>query len=81
MEPRRTTDQVVAAAAAMDRARAAGLPDDILVILLQARRAWWSGTMWPGDADLRRAASHPAASMVDELVVQVIRRRLQARGS
>lgn len=81
METWRTADQVTAAAAAMDRARAAGLPDDLLVILLLARRAWWSGTPWPAPEDLARAIAHPAAGDVDEVLVRTIRRRLQQRGS
>lgn len=40
MAPDRTPDQVRAAAAAMDRARAAGLPDDVLLIMLAAREAF-----------------------------------------
>lgn len=81
MDTWRTADQVAAAAAAMDRARAAGLPDDLLVILLHARRAWWSDTHWPTDDQLARAIAHPAAPAVDEVLVQVIRRRFQTRGS
>ena len=83
--PRRSADQVAAAAAAMDRARAAGLPDDLVTILLSARRAWWAQdtpdalfSPWPDLTDLARAAAHPSATLVDEVVVRVIRRRLSS---
>lgn len=83
--PRRSADQVAAAAAAMDRARTAGLPDDLLTILLSARRAWWAQdtpaalfSPWPDPADLARAVAHPSSALVDEMVVRVIRRRLRS---
>lgn len=75
-KPRRTAEQVIASAAAMDRARAAGLPDDLLIILLNARRAWWTGDGWPPDHDLGRVLAHPASRVADEVVVAAIRRRL-----
>lgn len=78
---RRTRAEVVAAAEAMDRARAAGLPDDLLMVILAARRAWWSEstanpTGWPTDTELRSAVAHPAARLVDEVVIAAIRRHL-----
>lgn len=78
---RRSRAEVVAAAAAMDRARAAGLPDDALMVILAARRAWWSQsgphpTGWPSDAELASAVAHPAARLVDEFVIAAIRRHL-----
>ncbi|MHB1488986.1 MAG: hypothetical protein ACYCTH_00635 [Cellulomonas sp.] len=78
---RRTRAEVVAAAEAMDRARAAGLPDDLLMVILAARRAWWSEasphpTGWPTDTELASAVAHPAARLVDEVVIAAIRRHL-----
>jgi hypothetical protein len=74
--PRRTPDQVAAAARAMDRARAAGLPDELLLVLLAARDAWWHGEPWPSDHDLMRLVGHPASKAVDETLWRVMRRRL-----
>lgn len=77
--PRRSAEQVAAAAAAMDRARAAGLPDDVLMVMLAARRAWWDGTPLPDTPDLIRVIQHPASKTVDRAVWQVIRRELRQR--
>jgi hypothetical protein len=74
--PRRSPEQVAAAAAAMDRAIAAGLPPDALGTLLAARRAWWGETDWPPPDELALAISHPAARQVDEMLWRAIRRRL-----
>lgn len=51
-QPRRTPEQVAAAAAAMDRALGTGLPPNVLGLLLTARRAWWGETDWPAPAEL-----------------------------
>ena len=77
----RTPGQVIASAANMDRARAAGLPDDLLVTLLNARQSARNDGPWPDPVDLARAVAHPAAQVVDAVLVQAIRRRLQQRGS
>ena len=81
----RPGDVVQASAAAIDRARAAGLPDDVIATLLHARRAWWSERTpdaehapWPDRPDLARAIAHPLASSFDEVLVAHIRRRLRA---
>jgi len=81
MEPRRTAEQVRAAASAMDDALAAGLPGDLLAIMLAARTAWWSEgngelTTWPESAELQRVLAHPASRLVDEVLWRAIRRRV-----
>ncbi|NKY10856.1 hypothetical protein [Cellulomonas hominis] len=43
-QPRRTPEQVAAAAAAMDRAPAAGFAPAPLGTMLAARAAWWGHT-------------------------------------
>ncbi|WP_046530193.1 hypothetical protein [Cellulomonas sp. FA1] len=68
MAPDRTPDQVRAAAAAMDCARAAGLPDDVLLIMLAAREAFWGDAPWPSRADLGRVLAEPAVQIVDEML-------------
>lgn len=78
MEPRRTAAQVAASARAMDQARAAGLPDESLTVLLQARDAWWAGTPWPDPVRLVEAINHPAARLVDQTLVAAIRRHLRS---
>ncbi len=78
MEARRTAGQVVAAARAMDAARAAGLPDGLLTVLLQAREAWWVGGPWPSPVHLVEAINHPAARLVDQTLIAAIRRHLKA---
>lgn len=74
---RRSPEQLAAAAAAMDRALAAGLPADVLSVLLTARRAWWGQAPWPPRADLIYVLTHPAARDVDELLWHEIRRRVR----
>lgn len=76
-QPRRTPEQVAAAAAAMDRALAAGFPPALLGIMLSARAAWWGHADWPGRDDLARVLAHPASREVDELLWQAIRRRVR----
>ncbi|QZN86864.1 hypothetical protein [Cellulomonas sp. C5510] len=76
-QPRRTPEQVAAAAAAMDRALAAGLPPDVLGTMLSARAAWWGHADWPAHDDLARVLAHPASRAVDELLWQAIRRRIR----
>ncbi len=76
-QPRRTAEQVAAAAAAMDRALAAGLPPDVLGTMLSARAAWWGQTDWPDRDDLARVLAHSASREVDELLWRAIRRRLR----
>lgn len=78
MAPDRTPDQVQASAAAMDRARADGLPDDLLLIMLAAREAFWGEATWPDPAALGRVVAHPAARQVDEVLWWAIRRRLRS---
>lgn len=73
-QPRRTPEQVAAAAAAMDRALAAGLPPRTLGILLSARSAWWGHADWPPRDELLEVLTQPAAREVDEMLWQAIRR-------
>ena len=73
---RRTPEQLRAAARAFDTARAAGLPDALLIIALDARRAWWNLGAWPDSHDLRRLLDHPAATLVDETLCAAIRQHL-----
>lgn len=75
--PDRTPEQVLAAARALDRARAAGLPDDLLVILLAARDAWWGLTPWPDPIDLATMIAHPAATLADAMTVTATRSHLR----
>jgi len=80
----RTPEQVIASARAMDRAVAAGLPGDLLAIMLSARAAWWAeGTgeevAWPHPLDLQRILAHPASREVDEVLWRAIRRRVTPR--
>ena len=82
---RRTRAQVIAAGAAMDRARAAGLPDPLLAVMLAARRAWWedaAGTVgtWPAVGDLELVLAHPASKAVDEILWRAIRKRVSGSG-
>jgi len=76
-QPRRTPEQVAAAAAAMDRALAAGLPPAALGTMLSARSAWWGRAEWPARAELAQLLAHPASRQVDELLWQAIRRRIR----
>lgn len=76
MEPHRTPEQVLASAAAMDRARAADLPDYALATLLAARDAWWGQGQWPDPTDLAQVLREPAARTVDAVLIQAIRNHL-----
>ena len=76
---RRTPEQLQAAARAFDTARAAGLPDALLIIALDARRAWWDLGAWPDPHDLQRLIGHPAASLADEMLCAAIRAHLIGR--
>jgi hypothetical protein len=78
---RRTPEQLRAAARAFDTARAAGLPDDLLIIALDARRAWWDLGTWPDPLALQRLIDHPAAPLVDETLCAAIRAHLTARSA
>jgi len=73
---RRTPEQLRAAARALDTARAASLPDDLLIIALDARRAWWDLGAWPDPRDLERLVDHPAAALVDETLCAAIRAQI-----
>jgi hypothetical protein len=75
--PRRTPEQVAAAAAALDRALAAGLPPALLGTMLAARAAWWGHADWPPRDDLAHVLAHPASREVDEMLWQAIRRRVR----
>ncbi|HYQ76191.1 hypothetical protein [Cellulomonas sp.] len=61
----------------MDRAIAAGLPPNVLGLLLTARRAWWGETDWPAAAELHAILTCPQARDVDEMLWQAIRRRVR----
>ena len=76
-QPRRTPEEVAAAAAAMDRALAAGLPPAVLGMMLSARSAWWGRADWPTRDELAQVLEHPASRQVDELLWQAIRRRVR----
>ena len=65
MPARRTAEEVVAAARAMDQARAAGLPDRLLLVMLAARSAWWGDADWPPHAELVEV---PPGSVCAEIV-------------
>ena len=58
-----------------------GFPDDQLLVILVALRAWWSQATahpaaWPTDSELRPTVAHPAVRLVDEVVIAAVRRRL-----
>lgn len=72
----RTPDQVLAAAAAMDRARTAGLPDDLLIVLLAARDAWWGRAPWPAPEHLVELIAHPAARTADAMTIAATKAHL-----
>jgi len=78
---RRTPEQLRTAARAFDTARAAGLPDALLIIALDARRAWWDLGAWPDPHDLQQLIDHPAANLVDETLCAAIRAHLTARNA
>ena len=77
--PDRPAEQVLSAAAAMDRARAECLPDELLATMLAARDAWWEQGPWPDRMDLAAVLAHPASRMVDEVLWRAIRRRVAPR--
>ena len=76
---RRTPEQLRTAARAFDTARAAGLPDALLIIALDARRAWWDLGAWPDPHDLQQLIDHPAAPLADEMLCAAIRAHLTGR--
>lgn len=74
---RRSDDEVRGAARAMDRALNAGLPGDLLLIMLAAREAWWGVGEWPADSELIRVLMDPRARVVDEVVFAAVKRRVR----
>lgn len=85
-EPRppswRTAEQVAESARRMDQALAAGLPPELLQIMLAARKAWWleqRGEVgsWPAVFDLGRAVGDERSRLVDEVLYQVVRQRVR----
>lgn len=74
---RRSDDEVRGAAQAMDRALNSGLPGDLLLIMLAAREAWWSGEGWPADSELIRVLMDPRSRVVDEVVFAAAKRRVR----
>lgn len=77
---RRTDDEVLAAARAMDFALAAGLPHPVLATILAARSAWWGDGPWPREHELVAVLLDPRARAVDEVVFAAIKQRVR-RGS
>lgn len=75
--PDRTPEQVLAAARALDRARTAGLPDDLLMTLLAAREAWWGERPWPDPLDLAALIAHPAATIADAMTITATKAHLR----
>ncbi len=74
---RRTDEEVRLAARAMDRALNEGLPGDLLLIMLAAREAWWTGEGWPPDSELIRVLMDPRSRAVDEVVFAAVKRRVR----
>lgn len=74
----RSPEQVIAAARAIDRARADGVPAEVVAIMLAARAAWRGSTDWPPNHELARVVAVPQARQVDEVLWRVIRRRVRA---
>ena len=77
-----TDEQVAESARRMDEALAAGLPPELLQIMLAARRAWWleqRGEIgaWPGVYDLGRAVGDERSRLIDEVLYQVARQRVR----
>lgn len=77
MPARRTAEEVVAAARAMDQSRAAGLPDRLLLVMLAARSAWWGDVEWPPHAQLVEVLMDQRCRIVDEVVFAAIRKRVR----
>ncbi len=77
MPARRTAEEVVAAARAMDQARAAGLPDRLLLVMLAARSAWWGDVEWPPHTQLVEVLMDQRCRIVDEVVFAAIRKRVR----
>ena len=78
----RTAEQVAESARRMDEALAAGLPPELLQIMLAARRAWWleqRGEIgaWPDVYDLGRAVGDERSRLIDEVLYQVARQRVR----
>ena len=78
----RTAEQVAESARRMDEALAAGLPPELLQIMLAARRAWWlehRGGIgaWPDVYDLGRAVGDERSRLIDELLYQGVTWRLE----
>jgi hypothetical protein len=77
MPARRTAEEVVAAARAMDQARAAGLPDRLLLVMLAARSAWWGDAEWPPHAQLVEVLMDQRSRIIDEVVFAAIKKRVR----
>lgn len=78
----RTAEQVAESARRMDQALAAGLPPELLQVMLAARRAWWleqRGEVgaWPDVYDLGRAVGDERSRLIDEVLYQVARQRVR----
>lgn len=76
---RRTPEEITAAAEAIDRAMAAGVPDRVIRLMLAARSAWWGDATWPPISELTELLSCPGAAIVDEVVYHVVKKRVGIR--
>lgn len=76
---RRTPEEITAAAEAIDRAMAAGVPDRVIRLMLAARGAWWGDSTWPPIGELAEILACPDAAIVDEVVFQAVRSRVRSR--
>jgi hypothetical protein len=77
MTRQRTTPQILAAARAIDRARVAGVPGEVLAIMLTARAAHAGEGQWPDRLDLARVVACHEARAVDEVLWRAIKNRVR----
>lgn len=75
---RRTPEEITAAAEAIDRAIAAGVPDRVIRLILAARGGWWGDATWPPISELVEILACPEAAIVDEVVFQAVKARVRA---
>lgn len=73
----RTPEQILASARAMDRARRAGLPDELLAVAIATANARRGASPWPDRASLARYVADPRTRAIDEILWMAARERLR----
>lgn len=76
MSHRRTPEQILASARAMDRARAAGLPDEFLAVHIAVTAARRGKAPWPPAQHLAAYLADPRTRDMDEIQWQAVRQHL-----